>query len=314
MKDKINLCFFSGDITNSGGTERVTSIIINELNKRNKFNISIVSLVEKKDTPFFELSPEIDRYALYNNEVRGVTHIISIITRLKRLVRKKDIDILVDIDGILDMYSIPVKWLTGIKIISWEHYNFYQNPYVPYRKITRKMAARWADAIVTLTDEDKGYYKDNLKIKGKITSIYNPIIWKETVGNYDINSKMILSVGRLTYQKGFDILIEVADLFLQKYPDWKWIVLGEGEDREQLEAKTKKLGLQTQVLFLGNVQNIDEYYSKAAMFVMTSRFEGLPMTLLETKPHKLPIISFDCKTGPKELILEGQKWLFGKRR
>ena len=302
MSQKKNICFYSGDITNSGGTERVAVIIMNELNKLDMFNISVLSLVEKEKEPFFELDKSIPRYTIYDHVVRGVTHIGGIINRTRKNINQHKIDILIDIDGILEMYTIPAKVFAKVKIISWEHYNFYQHPVVPYRKYTRKMAARWADAIVTLTEEDKGYYISNLNVKCPIQCIYNPIIWKENIGEYDSDSKIILSVGRLTYQKGFDILVDVADLFLKKYPDWKWIVLGEGEDRQMLEEKTKKKGLEKQLLFPGNVSNVDEYYSKAAMFVMTSRFEGLPMTLLETKPYKLPIVSFDCKTGPKELI------------
>lgn len=304
MKKK-NICFYSGDITNSGGTERVAIIIMNELNKMEEFNVSVVSLVEKEKDPFFELDKSIPRYTIYNNVVRGITHIGGIINRTRKVVKEHDIDVLIDIDGILEMYTIPAKWMSGVKVISWEHYNFYQHPVVPYRKYTRKMAARWADAIVTLTEEDKGYYTSNLNVKCPIQCIYNPVMWKANAGEYDSDSKIILSAGRLTYQKGFDILVDVADLFLNKYPDWKWIVLGEGEDRQMLEEKTKEKGLDKQLLFPGNVNNIDEYYAKATMFVMTSRFEGLPMTLLETKPFKLPIVSFDCKTGPKELIQEG---------
>ncbi len=304
MKKK-NICFYSGDITNSGGTERVAIIIMNELNKCEAFNISVVSLVEKEKEPFFELDKNIPRYTIYDHVVRGITHIGGIINRTRKVVKEHDIDVLIDIDGILEMYTIPVKRLTKVKVISWEHYNFYQNPIVPYRKYTRRMAARWADAIVTLTEEDKGYYKNNLNVRCPIQCIYNPVMWKENVGAYDSDSKIILSAGRLTYQKGFDILVDVADLFLKDYPDWKWIVLGEGEDREMLEDKTKEKGLDKQLLFPGNVSNIDDYYAKAAMFVMTSRFEGLPMTLLETKPFKLPIVSFDCKTGPKELVQDG---------
>lgn len=305
MKEKKNICFYSGDITNSGGTERVAIIIANELNKCEEYNISILSLVEKKETPFFELDKSIPRYTIYDHVVRGITHIGGIVNRTRKVIKEHKIDVLIDIDGILEMYTIPAKFFTKVKIVSWEHYNFYQNPAVPYRKYIRKMAARWADAIVTLTEEDKGYYQDNLNIRCPIQCIYNPVIWKENTEEYDCSSKMILSAGRLTYQKGFDILIDVADLFLKRYTDWKWVVLGEGEDREMLEEKTKNKELEKQLLFPGNVDNIDDYYKKAAMFVMTSRFEGLPMTLLETKPYKLPLISFDCKTGPKELIQDG---------
>lgn len=302
---KKNICFYSGDITNSGGTERVAIIIANELNKLKEYNVSVLSLVEKEKEPFFALDKSIPRYIIYDHVVRGITHIGGIINRTRKVIKKHNIDVLIDIDGILEMYTIPTKLFTKVKIISWEHYNFYQHPVVPYRKYTRRMAAKWADAIVTLTEEDKGYYTSNLNVRCPIQCIYNPIIWKKNIKEYDSDSKIILSAGRLTYQKGFDILIDVAALFLKDYPDWKWIVLGEGEDREMLEKKTKEKGLDNQLLFPGNVSNIDEYYAKAAMFVMTSRFEGLPMTLLEAKVHRLPIISFDCKTGPSELIEHG---------
>lgn len=305
MSDKLNVCFYSGDITNSGGTERVAIIIMNELNKLDKFNVSVLSLVEKEKDPFFQIDKSIPRYTIYDHVVRGITHIGGIINRTRKTINEHKIDVLIDIDGILEMYTIPTKLFTKVKIVSWEHYNFYQHPVVPYRKYTRKMAARWADAIVTLTEEDKGYYTSNLNVKCPIQCIYNPVIWKENSGEYALDSKIILSAGRLTYQKGFDILVDVASLFLKDYPDWKWIVLGDGEDRQILEDKAKENGLDEQLLFPGNVNNIDEYYAKAAMFVMTSRFEGLPMTLLETKPFKLPIVSFNCKTGPKELIQDG---------
>mgnify|MGYP004507072667 FL=1 len=300
-----NIWFYSGDITNSGGTERVATIIANELNKLDDIEVSIVSLVEKRSAPFFDLDETIKRYTIYDTPVRGITHIGGIIKRTRALIKDKKVDILIDIDGILEMYTIPAAVFTKTKIVSWEHYNFYQNPVVKYRKYTRRMAARWADAIITLTEEDKQYYNENLNVKCPIQCIYNPVIWEKEVVQYDLDSKTILSVGRLTYQKGFDMLVEVADLFLKKYPDWNWIILGEGEDRESLERQIKEKGLEKQLILKGNVENVSEYYAKASMFVMTSRFEGLPMTLLETKPHKLPIVSFNCKTGPSELIEDG---------
>ena len=69
---------------------------------------------------------------------------------------------LIDIDGILDMYTLPLKRGTGVKVISWEHFNYLQNPGVPYRKLTRPWAARKADAIVTLTTADKNLYEQHL--------------------------------------------------------------------------------------------------------------------------------------------------------
>nr|MCR5430665.1 glycosyltransferase [Eubacterium sp.] len=159
--------------------------------------------------------------------------------------------------------------------------------------------------IITLTDEDKGYYESNLKCRCPVTRIYNPIIWPDKTYEYEKESKTIISAGRLTYQKGFDMLVNIADLFIKKYPDWKWLILGTGEDYEMLDSKIKEKGLEDQVILKGEVDNMEDYYSHAAMYVMTSRFEGLPMTLLETKPYKLPLVSFNCKTGPSELIEDG---------
>lgn len=100
------------------------------------------------------------------------------------------------------------------------------------------------------------------------------------------------------------MLVEVAKNILTKHNDWKWIILGEGEDRNLLEKKIKEYDLEGKLILYGNVKNINDFYSKSSFFVMTSRFEGLPMTLLEAKKYKLPIISFDCKTGPRELIID----------
>ena len=108
----------------------------------------------------------------------------------------------------------------------------------------------------------------------------------------------------MTYQKGFDLLIEVANLLKQKGANFEWIILGEGEDRKQLEEKVRSYQLENFVEFLGRVKNVDEYYKKCKFFVLTSRFEGLGIVLLEAKSYKLPIISFDCDCGPNEMITD----------
>lgn len=299
------IAFFSGDITRSGGTERVAILIANELCKKEQLEVKFVSLEERRAIPFFEIDDRIHAFKLYNRIERSIIHICGIVKRLRKFVEQNNIDVLIDIDGILDIYSLPIKLFSDVKVVSWEHFNYYQNPFVPYRKISRRMAARWADTIVTLTEEDRGYYEDNLNIRCPIQCIYNPIIWKKESDKYNFKSRTILSVGRLTYQKGFDLLVEIAKNVLHNKEDWKWIVLGEGEDREYLEKKIEEYGLQEKLILKGDVNNVDDYYKEAAFFVMTSRFEGLPMTLLETKPYKLPLICFKCKTGPSELVKDG---------
>ncbi len=298
------ICFFSGDITRSGGTERVGSVVANELAKNEEFDICFLSLWEKQQKSFYDIAKNIKRYKLFETEVSG-KKILSYIKSIRRFVKSREIDILIDIDGILDLYSIPALWGTKVKLISWEQFNFYQNPDGNYRKITRKWAAKRADAIVVLTDEDKGNYEQELKIRGKLQRIYNPIEQGEQIKDYKVESKTIISAGRLTYQKGFDMLLDIARKVFQKHSDWKWIICGDGEDRKVLEDKITEYHLEDYVILKGNVENIDEYYQQSAMFVLTSRFEGFGLVLTEAKRMGLPCISFRCPAGPAEIIVDG---------
>ena len=302
----LHVAFFSGDITRSGGTENVSVMIANALCTRdNGLNITFISLFEESAKPFFAIDSCIERYAVYSVPTHGIQRYFETVRKLKRIIQEQRIDILIDIDGILDMYSLPLKRSTGVKIISWEHFNYHQNPGVPYRKLTRRWAARKADAIVTLTEADRALYEKNLHLQCPVLAIANPMqrITPEPV--YNADSRIIISSGRLTYQKGFDMLIDVAAQILPQHPDWQWLVLGEGEDRPMLEGKIAQAGIGDQLILKGRVDNMDEYYRNASMFVMTSRFEGLPMVLLEAKAYKLPIVSFDCETGPAEIVQDG---------
>lgn len=304
--EQLNVSFFSGDITRSGGTERVAILIAEELNKDSRYNVSFTSLNERNDKPFFDISEDIKRYTLSDKPVGGIKSLFVYIKKLKKTVKKNNIDLLIDIDGIIDMYSVPVKWMSNVKIISWEHFNYYNHPTLKLRKRVRKFAIRRVDAIVTLTEQDKEYYKKEASFQCPICAIHNPKSFSGTEKEiYDENSKRIISVGRLTYQKGFDLLVEVANNVLKKYPEWQWEIFGEGEDEKMLKEMISERGLEKQVKLMGNVDDIAERYRESAMFVMTSRFEGLPMTLLEAKCHKLPCISFDFRTGPRECIEDG---------
>lgn len=300
----IHISFFSGDITRSGGTENVSVMIANELSQKTDYEISFISLFEERDIPFFSINPAIQRFRLYPTATHGIQHYFDTCKRLRNIVATQHIDVLIDIDCILDMYSLPLR-KTGVKVVSWEHFNYLQNPDVPYRRLTRRWAARSADAIVTLTETDKKLYQSNLKLKCPIVAIPNPMEMPDSPASYDADSHLILSSGRLTYQKGFDLLVEVASKVLPGHPDWTWMILGEGEDRPMLEQKIRDAHLDGRLVLKGRVDDVDSYYRRSAMFVMTSRFEGLPMVLLEAKAHRLPLVSFDCPTGPAEIIEDG---------
>lgn len=302
---KTNVAFFINDITSSGGTERVTCLISNMLQSTNDYNIVIISLNEAHSGIQFPLQEQVHTVSINKTPKTGIYRFPIVCARLAHLVHLYKVDVLIDVDGILDLYSIPVKILTRVTLISWEHFNYHQNPDVPYRKVSRQLAGIFANAIVTLTKQDQKNYEQNLKFKrAKILTIPNPMTLQIT-HPYAQDSKTIVSAGRLTYQKGFDMLVDVAAQVLPQHPDWQWLVLGEGEDHDALVEQTREQGLSKQLQFLGRTDDLGSYLEQAAFFVMTSRFEGLPMVLLEAKAYGLPLVSFDCETGPQEIIQDG---------
>ena len=101
---------------------------------------------------------------------------------------------------------------------------------------------------------------------------------------------------------------KVAVNVLSKFPDWHWDIYGSGDDsiKEKLVEELKEGGVITQVNFMGNVKGIENIYPNHGIYVMTSRYEGLPLVLLEAKQYGLPIVSFNCPTGPSEIVLDGE--------
>lgn len=304
------IAFFSGDITRSGGTERVGTLIANGLAAQGLYEVCMVSLTEAGEEPVFGLSPKIRRTALSPRWVTPGPGYLAVIFRLKTYVKQNHIDLLIDIDGVLDVLSIPVKLLTGVRVISWEHFNYYETMGTVYRHAIRRLAARFADAIVTLTEQDKGFYLDNLTIRGDIRAIHNPadyLMPERDSFARSFEKKELLSVGGLVPAKGFLQVPLIAKRLKESFPslEFVWRIAGEGEQRKELERAILDCGVEEQVKLLGHVQDVGALYGQALVYVMTSEHEGLPMVLLEAKRYGLPAVSFDIRTGPSEIIGDG---------
>lgn len=295
------ICFFSANFSNSGGTERVTAIIANELVKQN-YDITIISCIDGKNS-FFELDPRIKLDRLYEN-CSGLKFNLTAAYKLRKKIKEYNFDYIIDIDTIHSFFSIPATIGLKTKVISWEHFNFYSDLGIKRRRWGRILAAKFAYRIITLTDEDKQAVLSNLKVKSKMDYIYNPTPYPNEKRN-ECKSKIAISIGRLTPQKGFDKLLSIWQKIEEKDKEWILYIIGSGEDKEKLLRQKENLKLE-RVIFIENTKNIKEYYEKASIYLMTSRFEGLPMTLIEAQSFGLPIISYDIKTGPKDIVNENE--------
>ena len=119
------------------------------------------------------------------------------------------------------------------------------------------------------------------------------------------DAKVVVAAGRLTRQKGFDLLVDAYAQVAHRYPDWQLHIYGSGEERGRLLAQIHRLGLERQVRLMGYSGTLSEQLSQAALYVMSSRVEGFPMVLLEAMAVGLPVVSFDCPNGPADLVRQG---------
>ncbi len=173
-----------------------------------------------------------------------------------------------------------------------------------------------ADAIIAVSE---GVAQDLIAQTGlpreKVRVIYNPVITpalfakaKEPVEHpwfQNERKPVILGVGRLTEQKDFATLLRAFALVREKYPA-RLMILGEGEDRPKLEALARQLQLEEDVALPGFVSNPYKYMRRATVFVLSSRWEGLPTVLIEALALGTPVVATDCPSGPREILEEGR--------
>lgn len=294
------ICFFIGSLNNAGGTERVCSIIANELSHIG-YDVSILNITGG-DIPYFPLSNNIETHSLFPMPGRTLYRTPAIIYKLRGYLKKERVDILIVVETMSTLFTLLAIQGLSIKHICWEHFNFNNDLGKSGRGIARQLAARYCDSVVTLTERDKGYWLQGTQHKSQITSIANPCPFPVQEYIKEENTKIVLAIGRLTHIKGFDMLLEAWLQVNLSMPNWKLKIVGEGEDRTKLTNFIKENKLTDSVELVGNTDNVGEYYEQAEIFCLSSRFEGFPMVLLETLAFGLPVVSFDCDTGPAEVL------------
>lgn len=173
-----------------------------------------------------------------------------------------------------------------------------------YWRKKQEKAIKKLDALVVLTKADADHWKE---IKQKFI-IPNPITL-EPNGYSSCTGNKIISVGRLTEQKGYDLLINAWKAIAFKHPDWIINIYGEGELHDKLQQQICDSHLEKQIILCKPVTNISEKYIESSFYVMSSRFEGFGLVLTEAMCCGLPCISFDCPSGPSEIIKDKEDGL-----
>lgn len=305
---------FVSNLCTAGGTERVTSSLGNELVK--KYHCSIITLFKDKKI-FFDINKKIKIINIYSKNQRLRKIFISSIVSMIRILKENEIQIIIVVGRNNNIMPLIAGYFTKTKIIFCEHssivgYKVRKETLKEkiYRKIFQFLIIKLSYRIVVLTQKEYLLYQQLYNInKNKMLIIHN-FYNNELLCNlryYNKYSKQIISVGGLNYAKGYEYLIEVAKLVFEKYPDWQWHIYGDGEQnyKNQIINLIKKNNLENHIILQGNHSNIYDLYQDYSFLVMTSRYEGFGMVLLEGKTKKLPLVSFDINSGPSDIIRDG---------
>jgi len=168
-------------------------------------------------------------------------------------------------------------------------------------------AVKPLERLVVLTQEDKADWQR--AGCSNVVCIPNPCsLDGQKVPIKSKKSGIVLAVGRLHEQKGFDLLLQAWEPIEKKYPDYTLRIVGEGSKRKELEAQTARLGLKHVVLAGATTDMLSEY-ADASLFVLSSRYEGFSLVLSEAMWCGVPCVAFNCPQGPAELLADNRGWL-----
>ena len=289
---KIAILDFNATIL--GGVERVVCGLAKSFCESGKYSVVVVSLFSSKGTSYYPLPDNVKIIHVGLKYGSIFKYIFLQCFKLTKLCKKEKIDIII---GTLFKTNSFLPFVGNCKIkIGTEHIT---DKLTTRRwKAMKKIFYPMLDSLVCLTKSDaKNYsYLKNIKV------IPNqlPFIPKK---QSELKNNVILSVGRLDYQKGFERLIEAISLIKEKCGGWQVKIIGDdGKDKEKLLEQIKKNGLEQTITILPPTDKIEDEYYNAGIYVMSSRYEGFPMVLIEAKSCGLPVVSFDCPDGPAEII------------
>ena len=291
----MNIVFLEGDMSRRGGTERMTAWLSAMLARRHR--VFILSLRNQNGNLFFPIDGAVSHTVL----PAGST--FRKIREIHRFIRKNNIRTVINVDTGMGYIGILAARGTGARVITWEHANFHNNWNSRLFPHLRRFAAKKSDAMVVLTERDRENYTNRIRKCVPVTVIPNPAKPADTA--YNTGAKIILSAGLLDKIKRFHLLVPIGQAVFGKHPDWQWHLCGDGPERNALETAVREAGLEKNIQFCGAVGHMEGKYAAAAMYVLTSETEGLPMVLLEAKAHRLPIVSFDIETGPGDIVRDG---------
>ncbi len=317
---KIAYCIQS--LTVKGGIERVLTTKANWL-VQNGYEVAIITTDQEGAVPCFELDARIKLFDLGLNYKKDNS--LGIWGRLKSLYQKKPIH--------LERLKLLIEQITPDIIIST---NFQEASILPKlkdksKKILEQHSSKYTKVLMYPSREKVKRLLGYLRIKYEafIANKYDKFVilteeefylWKGqdnvcVIPNSNPNTftqfsslteQKVLAVGRFEYQKNFKELIDIWEIVHKIYPYWQLDIVGGGYLKNSIKDYAESLGLEKVINFVGTTNHVEKYYLNSSIYALSSHYEGLPMVLLEAQAMGVPIVSYACPSGPRDIITDGK--------
>lgn len=326
-KRPLSIVYVTPALYMAGGVERVLTLKANYFAEHFGYDITII-LTDGKDKPlFYPLSDKIrvinlnigfeelwncsfaKKIFVYLKKQRKFRKLLS--EQLMRLhpditvsLLRREINFINDIhDGSKKVGELHVN-RANYRNFEANDSNLIKNLFAKFWMHSLVSKLKKLDKFVVLTEEDKNAWSE-LK---NICAIPDPLSFVPTKHS-ELKEKRVIAVGRYVYQKGFDLLLQAWSKIEKLYPDWQLVVYGDG-DRTEYEKQMEAQGIDNKRCRLnGPTSNIQQEYINSSVFVFSSRFEGFGMVLVEAMACGLPVISFACPCGPKDIVKDEEDGL-----
>ncbi len=278
-----------------GGAERVAANLANVW-VDDGHAVTILTWDNGRVPPFFSLNPQIVHQSMdiagdSSNFFSAFMANFRRIRVLRDLVCESRPDYVISFLDRTNITTVFALMGTGIPVIAAERSDPRANPKETLWRLLRSLAYPFASALVVQTEEAKNYF--SAAISRKTAVIHNPVapLTKKEPIKFPLRRPAIVSVGRLDWIKGYDVLLRAIVSVHKRFPQWMCYIVGDGKDRASLEVLRDSLGLSAVVQFLGQNENPASFLDQADLFVCPSRVDGFPNALCEAMAAGLPVIS-----------------------
>jgi GalNAc-alpha-(1->4)-GalNAc-alpha-(1->3)-diNAcBac-PP-undecaprenol alpha-1,4-N-acetyl-D-galactosaminyltransferase len=293
-----------------GGAERVASTLVNNWAKSND-EITLVT-IETVQKDFYSLDPPVRRIALglgqrTKNWGEFILNNLRRVYKLRKLARSGAFDVLVSFGDYVNVELLLATWFLKIPVIVAEHTDPRKHAIGTMATWMRRLLYPHARLVVVLTP-DIGRWASEFVNEKAVRVIPNPIneqFLKSDCLPKEGPNHAIVAMGRMVPLKGFDLLLQAFAQCVDRHPTWKLRIFGEGPEYQHLCALTENLKIKARVRFEPVTREPEKAMRESDLFVLSSRHEGFPMVLLEAMATGMPVISFDCLSGPREMIRNG---------